>query len=455
VEAAVSRLGLVLALLAPRLALAAAAPSVAVMPFKDLSGGKGRGSVGEAIRETVTSDLKDVPGLKVIERGNIDKVLAELSLQANKSDLDATSTVKVGKLLGATLLVAGAYQKQSSSVRLTARFVSVETGEIVGTAKVDGPASDFLFLQDRVTVELLKSAGIEQKHVQSFARRARPKLKSMKIIELYGDAVVETDDAKKQSYLKLALDEDPGFVYASRDLDELEKRMRSYSAAADRAQEQANRELADRLKREQDPSKVYTETLALSTNLFMQRRYRQARAVSRALLTLKPPPNYDTVPDSARLQIIKCYELLKDYDGMLAEGEKFMKQSPGSPMFTIVQMEMNAGIERKRQIEDGKKRAADEIAKLDPVYRHDPCRTGPVYKGHEQFPEARRDLEACLRSGSKTAVVDYLPLYLLVFTTWELGDFKAASQYLLQLRAKYPDQYRNVRQFESALPVED
>ena len=54
------------------------------------------------------------------------------------------TTVKVGKLLGASLIVTGAYQRGGSSVRLTARFVKVETGEVVGTAKVDGATSDFL-----------------------------------------------------------------------------------------------------------------------------------------------------------------------------------------------------------------------------------------------------------------------------------------------------------------------
>ena len=44
-------------------AYAATQPAVAVMPFSDLSGGKGK--VGEAIRETVTTDLKDVAGLAV------------------------------------------------------------------------------------------------------------------------------------------------------------------------------------------------------------------------------------------------------------------------------------------------------------------------------------------------------------------------------------------------------
>src|SRR5262245_5578476 len=101
-------------------------PTVAVLPFKDLSWGKGE--IGEAIRETVTSDLRAVPGLRVIERAQLDHIIEEQDLAAKKADLDPASTAKVGKLLGASLIVAGAYQRASSTVRLTARFVKVETG---------------------------------------------------------------------------------------------------------------------------------------------------------------------------------------------------------------------------------------------------------------------------------------------------------------------------------------
>ena len=98
-------------------------PTVAVMPFKDLSGG--RGQVGEAIRETVTSDLKGVDGLKVVERGDIDKIIAEQNLQGKKNDLGMGESIRVGTLLGATLIVAGSYQKAATQVRLIARFVDV------------------------------------------------------------------------------------------------------------------------------------------------------------------------------------------------------------------------------------------------------------------------------------------------------------------------------------------
>src|SRR5438874_8854150 len=175
-----------LALVCAATTASAATPTVAVLPFRDLSGGKA--SVGEAIRETVTSDLKTLGGVRVVERAQLDRVLGEQHLQGT-GEFDAATAARVGKLIGATLIAVGAYQQAASDVRLTARFVQVDTGEIVGSAKVDGRASEFLRLQDRVTAELLKSAGMAQ-HAKKVTERARPQLKSFHTLELYGDAVV-------------------------------------------------------------------------------------------------------------------------------------------------------------------------------------------------------------------------------------------------------------------------
>src|SRR5204863_282040 len=66
----------------------AAVPTVAVLPFRDLSGGKA--SVGEAIRETVTSDLKTLGGVRVVERAQLDRVLGEQHLQGT-GEFDAAT----------------------------------------------------------------------------------------------------------------------------------------------------------------------------------------------------------------------------------------------------------------------------------------------------------------------------------------------------------------------------
>jgi TolB-like protein len=430
----------------------AAQATVAVMPFKDLSGASS--SIGEAIRETVTTDLKEVSGLRVIERSNIDKILSEQNLQAKKTDLDPLSTVKVGKLLGASLIVAGAYQKASSSVRLTARFVDVETGEIRGTAKVDGAQSDFLKLQDKITSELLRSAGLEPKKVELFAKRTRPKLKSLKTIELYGDAVVETDDAKKRDILKLALNEDPGFVYAARDLDALEKRLKQYDSAYQRETDRALKELKQQIQTEKDPQKLAMAYMQVFTKLVMQRRWRTVAALSRDVAAHPPPPGqYLDVAELAQMYLVQALMTVKDYDGALHEGEKFLQKYSSSNYFASVRMQMDQAIARKREVQDGKAEAAQAIAALPPAQMGDPCKLGEVFKEHHQLLEAHAQLDACLASG-RSKLPPGVILTLLIVTTTEQGDFASARRYLDRLKSTDPQLWKSMSGYEMMIPTD-
>ena len=413
-------------------ALANASPTVAVMPFKDLSGGPA--NVGEAIRETVTSDLRDVPGLRVIERANLDRVLAEQNLQAKKTDLDPLSTVKVGKLLGATLMVAGAYQRSGPTVRLTARFVNVETGEIVGTAKVDGPEADLFTLQDRVTVELLKSAGIAPAHVQKFAKRTRPKLKSLKTVELYGDAVVEHDDEKKRELLVAALDEDPTFTYASRDLDALEKRLQSYEAQRQSAEDRKIRAAIDdtnaKLKTATDPAQIRDLDHQLFQQLGEARRWVTLYALLRKLNDHPPPPappmvDGRTFDEVMLFDLVMCEFNLKMRDAVLRDGETFLRKFPASSRFSNVKMMMGVEIEFKRQVEAGKPEAARRFAELDSRARWDLCRVADVYHSAHQYPEAQRLYRACLEMGTRERRYVLLPL---ISIDTELADWKSARK---------------------------
>jgi len=444
------------------LARAAGPPTVAVMPFKDLSGEKG--SIGEAIRETVTSDLRDVPGLRVIERANLDQILDEQNLGAKKADLDPTSTARIGKLLGATLMVAGAYQKSGPSVRLTARFVKVETGEIVGTAKVDGPQRDFLDLQDRVTVELLKSAGIEAKHVQKFAKRARPKIKSLKTVELYGDSLVERDDDKKRDLLKLALDEDASFVYAARDLDALEKRLAAYDAAARAAGERKIRQQIDdthaKLKAETDPQRIRDLYRELFSALEQGRRWRTLLVEARALKDHPPPPvvgapappGKATFEEGAAYEVLYAEFMLKMHDAVLRDGENFLKQFPTSMVFPTVKSWLAGEIELKRKIEAGKPKAAAEYAALESRRRWDLCAPADIYQQNAQFIEAQRLYRACLAMGTRQR---WSVLLRLVQVDVELADWAAARADLKDLGAEkweHAASYRTA--MESVIPAD-
>jgi TolB-like protein len=405
-------------------AAAWAGPAVAVMPFRDLSGGKG--AVGEAIRETVTTDLKDVPGLTVVERGAIDKILAEHNLQSTKTELDPLSTVRVGKLLGATLIVTGAYQKAAASVRVTARFVKVETGEVVGSAKVDGAASDFLELQDRITAELLKSAGMG-KQVERFAKRARPKVKSIKTLELYGDAVAEPNEEKKVEYLKLALNEDPAFEYALRDLDALEKRLRSLEKVQRVAEDKKIEDLRKQIAAETDLDKRRNLEGLMAGQLMTSRRWLELRKLAR---TTK------TGTDGAAFYLVMSHQNLHDWDAVLRDGEQFLQRYPSSMYFAAVKSYVEQAISKKRKIAEGKDKVVAELAKIEGDRRWDLCQFAYVYRNHDQHQEARRFFRACMEVGTRPAKEI---LSHLVGEDMECGDWSQAKKDLQELRRLDPE----------------
>ncbi len=424
--------------LAPRPASAVpGGETVGVMPFRDLSGG---GSpIGEALRETVTTDLKERSGLRVIERADLDRILTEQKLQSQRTDLDPSTAARVGKLLGATLMVAGACQRADRAIRLTARVVRVETGEIIGTAKVDGKEGEILRLQDRVTSELLRSAGLKEKAKHALAR-PRPALKSLKVIELYNQAVQEPDDLQRLNLLKLASAEDSTFLYAANDLRALEARLRTYQRGDEAARLQSIVDLTRRLAAATDPAGRYPIVAELLAKLQQAGRYRQMVALAQKADAdgYLPEENRDLPAFFRVLADLK----LKDQRLLLRDGEDFLQRSPGSPYFSAVKNMVEQAIKESRQVEEGRAEAAAAEAKLHTTLRWDLCQLAQVYRRYRQFPEERRLLLGCLAVGKRPRSE---VLRLLVAADMDCADFARARQDLAELDRVDPEAGRATR----------
>lgn len=440
---------LALSALTAALPARAAVPTVAVLPFRDLSGQKA--SVGEAIRETVTSDLKTLGGVRVVERAELDRVLGEQHLQA-AGEVDTATAARVGKLTGATLIAVGAYQAAASDVRLTARFVRVETGEIVGTAKVDGRARDFLRLQDKVTAELLRSAGMQQR-IPRIIERARAPLKSLRTLELYGDAVVADNDAKRKELLELAVAEDASFTYAASDLAALEKRMKRYEALSQQKQDEKTRALLDRFAHERDPHKQGQLAFDVLNALVQARRYRTLVGVGRSLAAA--PAAASAVPGGARLDELALYYVvvgdnaLKDGDALLHDGEEFLRRFAASAYFTGVKAMMDIVIREKHEVAQGARAIKDKLASMSSTERWNLCRVANEYAWTHQYREAQRLYRACFAVGG----VDKSALPMLIQADVQLGDWAAARRDLGELEKADPELYRTMKVgYELAIP---
>lgn len=124
---------------------------LSVLPFKGtLPSAPG---VGEGITEALVTDLSGASGIRLIERGQIDVDIAELDFQRS-SHVDPATRAALGRIVGAEVVVLGAIGAAGDKARLTARFVDVESGEVLATARVDGDAADLFGLQDALAAQV-------------------------------------------------------------------------------------------------------------------------------------------------------------------------------------------------------------------------------------------------------------------------------------------------------------
>ena len=77
--------------------------TLAVLPFQDAAGPKAKGS-GKMLVGAITAELTACPGLKLVERSQLSKVISEEDL---KDMLSASVAAKIGKKVGADTVIVG------------------------------------------------------------------------------------------------------------------------------------------------------------------------------------------------------------------------------------------------------------------------------------------------------------------------------------------------------------
>jgi len=133
--------------------------NIAVIPFQNITGDKEKNWIGAGFSETLTTKLVKVKELTVLERQQLPKILEEIKFQYSGA-VDEKTAVEKGKLLGADVMVFGAFQVIGDKLKITARFVDVETRKVIDTAEADGNISDIFKLQDEIAFSLMNSLKI-------------------------------------------------------------------------------------------------------------------------------------------------------------------------------------------------------------------------------------------------------------------------------------------------------
>lgn len=137
-----------------------ATPRVAVLDFTNGSTERELDPLGKGLSAMLITDLSQASGLQLVERQRLSDIKAELGL-AKSGLMDPKSAAQIGKLLGATHLVAGTFSVSGKTLRVDFRLFSVQSGDILLTNKSQGDKEAFFEVEKDVAQRLLAQIGLK------------------------------------------------------------------------------------------------------------------------------------------------------------------------------------------------------------------------------------------------------------------------------------------------------
>jgi TolB-like protein/Tfp pilus assembly protein PilF len=119
-------------------------PSIAVLPFQNMSGDPEQGYFADGVVEEITTALSRFKTVFVIARNS------------SFTYKDKAADVKqIGRELGVRYVLEGSVRKAANQVRITAQLIDATTGVHLWADRFDGAIEDIFHLQDQVTTSVV------------------------------------------------------------------------------------------------------------------------------------------------------------------------------------------------------------------------------------------------------------------------------------------------------------
>ncbi len=180
-------------------------PSIAVLPFDNMSNDAGQSYFADGIVEDIITGLSRVRQLFVIARNST------FAYKGKYVDVR-----QVGRELGVRYVLEGSVRKAGEKVRITGQLVETSDGHQIWADRFDGDVADVFELQDRITSSVI---GAIQPSIRAaeVARSRRKRPENLDAYDLYMQALPHVSaldrksNAKGLALLDQALQRDPHY----------------------------------------------------------------------------------------------------------------------------------------------------------------------------------------------------------------------------------------------------
>ena len=119
-------------------------PSIAVLPFQNMSGDPEQEYFADGMVEDITTALSRVKWLFVIARNS------SFTYKGKAVDIK-----QVGRELGVRYVLEGSVRKAGNKVRITGQLIEVSTNAHLWADRFDGGLEDIFDLQDQITASIV------------------------------------------------------------------------------------------------------------------------------------------------------------------------------------------------------------------------------------------------------------------------------------------------------------
>ena len=140
-------------------------PSLAVLPFTNMSGDPEQECFADGITEDIITDVSKVSGLFVIARNS--------SFVFKKQNVDIRD---VGRKLGVRHVLEGSVRKAGMTVRINAQLIDVESGAHIWAERYDRSLEDIFVVQDELTRRIVEVLEVKLTGGEQGRRAARSKV---------------------------------------------------------------------------------------------------------------------------------------------------------------------------------------------------------------------------------------------------------------------------------------
>ena len=180
-------------------------PTIAVLPFENLSADPKQDYFADGIVEDVITDLSRIEAIRVLARST--------SFAYKNKEIDPQ---RIAQELNVSHLVEGSVRRSADDLRITARLVDTSNGENLWSERYDRSVADIFEVQEDVAQNIVHALSVNLTQEQQ-TRVGSPPTSSFKAYDLYlkgrKTLSLRTPEANAQArdYYRQAILIDPGF----------------------------------------------------------------------------------------------------------------------------------------------------------------------------------------------------------------------------------------------------